>query len=197
MQRLLSTTIAMLCALWLAACGDIPVIPHASIAGPLPGQTYAPSDSVPLGENRDLGRLVYGAAELLDQRSTPISKDKPIVVATMVNLDDLQHSSTFGRLAAQLVANRYEQRGYLIKDLTYTRGLVMQPGTGALVLSEDIRNIASQANAQAVIAGTYAVGGREIYLNIRLLRADDGVILSSADVVLPLDHNTEAMVASR
>jgi TolB-like protein len=128
------------------------------------------------------------------QRSAPISKDRPIVVATLVDINNLTRSSTLGRLASQLVADKFAQHGYLIKDLTYTRGLTMKPGTGTLVLSEDVRNVVARNNAQAVIAGTYAVGGREIYINLRLLRADDGAILSSADVVVPLDNNTEPMV---
>ncbi len=185
-------------AVVLAACSALPVHVDRSVAGPIPGQASlptAPLAGIPVGEERDFGRLVYRGAELLVQRSYPISKDRPIVVATMVSLDDYRQSSTFGRLASQLIANRLAQNGYLIKDLTYTRGLVMQAGTGALVLSDEARRVAVVANAQAVIVGTYAVGGREIYLNIRLLRADDGAILSSADVVLPLDHNTETMVA--
>jgi hypothetical protein len=178
----------------LAACADIPVVPHRSAAG---GAGIAASFPAPTATSaHDLGQLVYSAAELMAQRSVPISKDRPIVVATLVDINDLNRSSTLGRLASQLVADKYSQHGYLIKDLTYTRGLEMKPGTGALVLSEDVRNVVARNNAQAVIAGTYAVGGREIYLNLRLLRADDGAILSSADLVVPLDHNTEPMVAA-
>jgi TolB-like protein len=176
----------------LAACGDIPVVQHRSAAGGAGIAPAFPTSAVP--STHDLGQLVYNAAELLAQRSVPLSKDRPIVVATLVDINDLNRSSTLGRLASQLVADKYSQHGYLIKDLTYTRGLEMKPGTGTLVLSEDVRNVAARNNAQAVIAGTYAVGGREIYLNLRLLRADDGAILSSADLVVPLDHNTEPMV---
>lgn len=177
----------------LAACGDIPVVPHRSAAG---GAGIAVSFPPAASPTHDFGQLVYSAAELMAQRSVPISKDRPIVVATLVDIDDLNRSSTLGRLASQLIADKYSQHGYLIKDLTYTRGLELKPGTGTLVLSEDVRNVAARNNAQAVIAGTYAVGGREIYLNIRLLRADDGAILSSADLVVPLDHDTEPMVAA-
>lgn len=175
----------------LAACGDMPVAPHLSVAG---GDGIASNLPIAMPKTNDLGSLVYSAAELMARRSSPISKDRPIIVATLVDINDLNRSSTLGRLASQLVADKYSQHGYLIKDLTYTRGLEMKPGTGALVLSEDVRNVAARNNAQAVIAGTYAVGGREIYVNLRLLRADDGAILASADVVVPLDHNTEPMV---
>ena len=48
-----------------------------------------------------------------------------------------------------------------------------------------------------VHAGTYAVAGREIFLSLRLLRAADGYVLSSADVTLPLNHNTEALIAAK
>ncbi|HEY2357485.1 MAG TPA: FlgO family outer membrane protein, partial [Phenylobacterium sp.] len=94
----------------------------------------------------------------------------------------------------QLVANRLAQRGYQVRDLTYMRALAVVPNTGEIVLSRDASKILAQANAQAVVAGSYAVGGRQIYLSLRLLRADDGQLLSSADVVLPLDHDTEYLV---
>lgn len=128
------------------------------------------------------------------ERAGILAKDRPIVVSTMVSIDDYNRSSTFGRLASQLISNRLAQRGYLVRDVTYMRALTLQPGTGELVLSRDASRVSASLNAQAVVAGTYAVAGRQIYLNIRMLKADDGSILSSADVVVPLDHNTEALV---
>jgi hypothetical protein len=185
-------------AVALTACADyLPVQADRSVAGPIPGQpsiSVPPVADIPVGEKREFGGLVYRGADLLAQRSSPLPKDRPIVVATMVSQNDYRQSSPFGRLASQLIANRLVQDGYLINDLTYTSALVMQAGTGVLVLSDEARRVATVAKAQAVIVGTYAVGGREIYLNIRLLRAGDGVILSSADVALPLDDNTRAMV---
>ncbi len=161
------------------------------------GQSQAtPGAAAPAGEERELGKLIYLGAQAAADRAGVLTKDRPIVVATIVSIDDYNKSSTFGRLASQLISNRLSQRGYLVKDVTYMRALSVKPGTGELVLSEDASKLSTTVNAQAVVAGTYAVAGREIYLNIRLLKPDDGEILSSADVVIPLDHNSETLVAN-
>jgi TolB-like protein len=143
----------------------------------------------------DLGDLVYLAAQRLAERAGALAKDRPIVVTTIVSINDLHQSWTFGRLASELVGDRFVQRGYLVKELAYTRALTIEPATGELVLSRDAAQVSASVNAQAVVAGTYAVGGNEIYLTLRLIRADNGDILSSADVVIPLDNNTEPLLA--
>lgn len=161
------------------------------------GQSVAPQNLGPPGSETSLGDLVYLAAQAMAERAGVLAKDRPIIVSTIVSIDDLDRSSTFGRLASQLVANRLSQRGYMVRDLTYMRALTVLPGTGEMVLSRDASKLLASTNAQAVVAGTYAVGGREIYLSLRLLRADDGQLLSTADVVIPYDHNMEDLLGNQ
>lgn len=144
--------------------------------------------------SEDVGDLVYSATRTLEERAGPLVRDRPILVATVVSMDDLGRSSTFGHLASHLVANKLSQSGYSIKDVTYLRAWRLKPGTGEMVLSEDAARVSASLNAQAVVAGTYAVAGRNIYLSLRMLRAVDGQIISSADVTIPLNHNTETIV---
>lgn len=183
-------------SLLLGAIMPVAVVIPGSIAAAQERSQATPGLSSPVGEERELGKLVYLGAQAAAERAGVLTKDRPIVVATMVSIDDFNKSSTFGRLASQLISNRLSQRGYLVKDVTYMRALTLKPGTGELVLSRDAAQVSASVNAQAVVAGTYAVAGREIYLNIRFLKPDDGEILSSADVVIPLDHNTETLVAA-
>lgn len=182
-------SVALVAALTLTTAGCAHFEQGVSSAMPAANAPTGPAEG-------DFGQLVYLGAQTVAERAGALSKDRPIVVATMVSIDNLDKSSTFGRLASQLVSSRLAQRGYLVKDLTYMRALTVQPSTGEMVLSRDAARMSASVNAQAIVAGTYAVGGREIYLNIRMLRAEDGAILSSADVVVPLDKNTEPMLAA-
>jgi hypothetical protein len=135
---------------------------------------------------RGIGHLIYLASQNLVERPTvPVMRDRPIVVTTAVNVNDLDQSSTFGRLVSQLVASRLVQLGYLVRDVTYAHALSIKPETGELVLSRDLAKIGQELNAQAVVAASYAVIGNYVYLNIRLLRAEDGAIVSAKDVVIP------------
>jgi hypothetical protein len=158
-----------------------------ALAAP-PGLAEAP------GTRNDMASVIYLAAQTLGDRAEGLAKGRPIIVTTIVSVDDLNSSSTFGRLAATLVADRIAQRGYLVRDVTYMRALSLEPKTGELVLSREASRVSASIHAQAVVAGTYAVAGKEIYLNLRLLSAQSGELLSSADVVIPLDDNTRPLV---
>jgi len=172
-------------AMSAAGCGTIMEPDHYSKA--------SSSRPEPPGEKDDMARLIYLAAQTLSDRSENLDKAHPIVVATIVSVDNLETSSTFGRLASQLVADRIAQRGYLVRDVNYMRALTVGK-TGELVLSREATKISESISAQAIVAGTYAVAGNEIYLNLRLLRADSGELLSSVDVAIPRNENTEPLL---
>ncbi|HEX6866813.1 MAG TPA: FlgO family outer membrane protein [Caulobacteraceae bacterium] len=145
---------------------------------------------------RDLGGLVYQGVDRVLDTAAGLSPGKPIIVATTVDVDDLEASSTFGRLASQLISSRLSQRGYMVRDVTYTGAVTVTPETGEMVLSREAAKLAAESDAQAVVAGAYAVGGEKIYLNIRLLRAVDGRVMSAADIVVPLDVDTHRLVVT-
>lgn len=143
-----------------------------------------------------MGELIYAATEVMVQRADIVAHDRPILVTTIVSVNDYTRSSTFGRLASQLVTSRLAQHEFLIKDATYMRALSIRPETGEVVLSRDVRDLGASLSAQAVVTGTYAVAGEFIYLNLRMVSALDGSIISTSDVVIPLNLNTEPLVTA-
>lgn len=150
----------------------------------------------PDGQERGLPGLIYLAAQTLGDRAETLDKTRPIIVSTIVAVNNLKSESAFGKLVSQLVANRFQQRGFMVRDVTFMRALEISRETGEMVLSRDIKKLDGFANTQAVVAGTYAIGGQEIYLNLRLIDAASSMVLSSADVVIPWNENTSALFAS-
>jgi hypothetical protein len=184
-MKTLSLTAVLVLALATTGCmGE-------SESSPGPG---SPMTSAHNGDS-GLGELVYLAAQTAAERAGMLSKDRPIIVTTMVSVDDFKQSSTFGRLASQLISNRMSQRGYMVRDITYARILQIIPETGEVALSRDAARLIAAVNAQAVVTGTYAVAGEQIYLNVRILKPDDGQVISSADVTIPLNSDTRQLVA--
>ena len=161
-----------------------------------PSLAEPPSD---LRQSNNLASLVYLAAQTLADRAEGLDKTKPIAVATIVSVDDLDRSSTFGRLASELVANRIQQRGYSVRDVNYTGALSIDK-EGTLVLSRKAWELSRRVRAQAIVAGTYAVAGEMIYLNLRLLSVnpgpESGEVVSSADVAIPINENTGPLVGA-
>lgn len=164
----------------------------------------APSayNGTPLPETRSfihkgLGSLAYRAVDhLINVGSKRLDKEGTILVTSLVNVDNLQSSSTFGRLLGDQVSSRLVQLGYVVKELRLGDILVVRKKTGELILSRDVRKISQSHSAQAVVAGTYAVGSRNVYVNVRLIAPTTERIVSAVDFVAPLDADMKILLAS-
>ena len=146
---------------------------------------------------KGLGSLAYRAVEhLLNFGSKRFDKKGTILVTSLVNVDNLRSSSTFGRLLGDQATNRLVQLGYVVKELRLGDSLVVRQKTGELILSRDLRKISKRHSAQAIIAGTYAIGVTTVYVNMRLISPTTEQIVSAVDFVAPLDHDMKMLLAS-
>lgn len=87
--------------------------------------------------------------------------------------------------------------GYTVAELKLRNSILIEEGKGEFILSRDVREISRSRGAQAVIAGTYAVGADSVYVNVRLIRASDSKILSAYDYALRMDDNILYLVGAR
>ncbi len=106
--------------------------------------------------------------------------DWPCIITTFVDIDNLKHSTRFGRVLAESVGSELFRQGAELKDVRPAQALYLQPGTGELILSRDARKLASSIGARAVIAGTYSDGNRSVVVNVRMIDLYNGKILSVA-----------------
>jgi TolB-like protein len=136
----------------------------------------------------------YGAADRLVQNSrVPLDPAKPILVTSLVSIDDFSQSSSLGRLIGEQVASRLVMSGYSVIDVTLRKTLLVQQGAGQFMLSRDVKDISRLNSAQAVAVGTYAIGEEDVFLNLRLIRAGDGRILSAYDFTIKNDRNISSL----
>ncbi len=158
--------------------------------------------------DRDLVRASYSAADLLlkgvkdirslKPRHNGIYTRQPFLVASFVNIDDLQQSSTFGRIVAEQIGSRIAQKGYKVIELKLrTSSVFVQQHTGELLLSRELREISLQHDAYAVVVGTYAASKEIVYVTAKLVRTEDNVILSSSDYSLPVGSDTKYLLRKR
>lgn len=128
------------------------------------------------------------ADRLISNLKQPINSEDSIVVATFVNVDNLNESSTFGRIFAEQIASRFSQRGYKVKEVKFRQDTIfMQESEGEFLLSRDLRAISEKHDASAVVVGTYGKAYNEIYVSARIINPSNSLIVSSCDLSLPLD----------
>lgn len=137
------------------------------------------------------GNLVpisYSIANELETRlNQPLSMQDAIIVASFVNVNNLNESSTFGRIIAEQIASKFAQKGYRIQEVRLRQGSIfMQEGKGEFLLSRELQDISRNHNASAVIVGTFAESLNRIYVSARIVRPSDSIVISSYDVGIPM-----------
>jgi TolB-like protein len=138
------------------------------------------------------------ADSLVSKSKVPISNNDTILVASFVNINNLQESSTLGRMLAEHVASRLSQRGYKVIDMRLrTESVFMQEGKGEFLLSRDLREVSKNHNASAVVVGTYGEALYGIYISARIINPADSTIISSCDYGLALGRGSSGITTAK
>jgi TolB-like protein len=141
----------------------------------------------------DLVAVSYAIANQLEiNLKAPISPDDTVIVASFVDVNNLNASSTFGRIMAEQVGSRLAQKGYKVIEMKLRQNSIfVEEGKGEFLLSRDLKNISLNHNAAAVVVGTYACSRDKIYISTRFVNPSNSVILSSFDYGMPASLNMQ------
>lgn len=173
----LSMMIAALAAMTLSACAT-----NAPVVRAEPTYEQAARDPFIATNRAAIDRLVEG----FDPESR---LGAPILVATVVDINDLRRSAPLGRSLSEQYASRLVARGFNVKELKLRGDVFVQEGTGELLLSREIKNIARSHSARYVLVGTYSAAVTVTYISLKLVRTDDGSIIRAHDYALPNDRD--------
>jgi TolB-like protein len=137
----------------------------------------------------------YKAAEyLIGKLPKDMLKDSPLLVASFVNVDNLNESSTFGRMISEQISSRFKQLGYTAIEMKLRTTIFIKEGSGEFLLSRELSDISTKHNAQAVVVGTYASASDRVYLTVRIVNAADSTILASYDYNVPMTRDVFKML---
>lgn len=146
-------------------------------------------------KDADIMKANYAAVDsLLTKLSVELPKDSPILVASFVNLDDLNESSTFGRVLSEQVASRFKQKGYTTIEMKLRTTVFIKEGSGEFLLSRELSKISTKHHAQAVVVGSYAAARDRVYLTVRVVNVTDSRILSSHDYEISMSRDVFKML---
>lgn len=151
-----------------------------------------------LGDDVNLVRLGNKVAEtLINQTKPPLfphRPDRPIMVTTLVNNDNLDNTSSFGRSFQNNIAAGFVSRGYTVREINLRRDVQVVVNKGDFMLTRDMKTLAYKQHAQAVVVGTYTMANRVMYLSVRLVNPVDQSILAAYEDKLYLDANSLKML---
>ena len=148
-------------------------------------------------QNQFVAASYQAADALLKQLSGRLATDKPLIMATVVNIDALDQSSTLGRLVSEQVSTRLSQGGLQILDMKLRNALYMKRQQGEMMLTREVGEVARNHNAQAVVAGTYGETSDAIFVNIKVVQPQTSEVLAATDFVLAKDAVIRSMLLAR
>jgi TolB-like protein len=138
---------------------------------------------------RNIITASYSASDrLMKNAPAEISTETPILVASFVNISNLEQSSDLGRLISEQISSRLAQKGYHVKEVKLSKdSIFVKQGNGEFILSRRLQHIRTSFKTNYVIVGTYSTAKSYVYVNARIVRIEDNRIVSSYDFRLPGD----------
>ena len=119
----------------------------------------------------------------------------PVLVATVVNVNDMSRSAPLGRTLSEQYASHMAALGFNVKELKLRGDVFVKEGAGELLLSREIKDIARNHNAAMVLVGTYSAAANFTYVSLKLVRTEDSRIVRGYDYALPNDRDVQRLLA--
>ncbi|GAB4087826.1 hypothetical protein GCM10028785_04950 [Hydrogenophaga soli] len=176
--------VALACTALLSACST-----NQNGVYTKPEPTYEEAKASPfVAANRDAINALLTGMDLQALSTTPM------LVATVVNVNDLRKTAPLGRTLSEQYASYMVSRGLLVKELKLRGDVFVRETTGELMLSRELKDIAKVHNAGVVLVGTYSAAANATYVSIKLVNTESGQILKGHDYALPNNADVKLLL---
>ena len=137
----------------------------------------------------------YKAADsLMHQINGKLVPGQPLIMATIVNIDALEQTSTLGRLVSEQVSTRLAQGGLNMLEMKLRNSVYLKRNTGELMLTREINEVAQAHNAQAIVVGSYAETSDMVFINLKVIQPNSNTVLGGQDYVLAKEAIVRSML---
>ncbi|MDN4040133.1 FlgO family outer membrane protein [Massilia sp. YIM B02443] len=137
----------------------------------------------------------YRAADALQtQLRGKLDGDKPLIMATIVNIDALEQSSMLGRVVSEQISTRLAQAGLPMLEMKLRNSVYLKRHQGELMLTRELGEVAGTHKAQAVVVGSYAETRDTIFINIKVIQPTTNLVLAGHDYVLAKQGTIRSML---
>jgi len=138
----------------------------------------------------------YAADVLHSMLVSRLNFSAPVLVASMVDLNNLEASSDMGRLAAQQMGSRLSQYGMRVMDVRLRKDMVVRKDGEFLLSRNATKLMQSYYNAKAAIVGAYTISDDKVYFSVRAINLVDGTVLAGYEYFLPCEGEVKTLLSS-
>ena len=138
---------------------------------------------------QDLNGAIYAIADELFTSNTNKDKNTSVILTSFVDLNQLNKTTTFGRLLGESMFNELHIRNFKIIDFR-GQDAVSVNGDGEFHLTRDVEKLKDHIEAvEYVVVGTYVkFEEKNLLINARILDSETGEVISTARIIYhPVD----------
>ena len=152
--------------------------------------------SMKLDENM-IGKDYEAVDVLLDMVTPPLMLKERVLVASFVNVDNMENTTTFGRTISEHYASRLAQHDIGVVEMKLRKSVFIKEESGEFLLSRDVKELSAAHNAAVVFVGTYSIARYLVYVSARAVSVETNTILASYDYKLPIGENIQEMLREK
>ncbi len=141
-----------------------------------------------------VGLNQYAVNQLIGNYDRDPLGDTPVLVATIVNVNDMRRTAPLGRTLSEQYASQMATLGFNVKEMKLRGDVFIREETGELLLSREIKDIARSHNASMVLVGTYSAAANFTYVSLKFVRSQDSRIIRAYDYALPNDKDVTKLL---
>ncbi|OGQ99826.1 MAG: hypothetical protein A2505_07205 [Deltaproteobacteria bacterium RIFOXYD12_FULL_55_16] len=119
-----------------------------------------------------------------------------LILTTVVDLDDLHVTTRFGRTLTEALSTSLFRHGFGVVEIRKSAELLIRDNRGELMLTRDVKLLARQQQAAAILTGTYSLTPTTVVLNLKLLDAGSQQVLSVAGLELQRSRSINHLLAA-
>ena len=168
----------------------------AALLGGCASQQQKDTDYTSVSANAFVAANYRAADALALQLRGKLPDDKPLIMATIVNIDALEQTSMLGRLVSEQLSTRLAQGGMNMLEMKLRNSVYLKRGQGELMLTRELGDVAHTHNAQAVVVGSYAETRDAVFINVKVIQPATNLVLAGHDYVLAKEGTVRSMLQS-
>jgi TolB-like protein len=133
---------------------------------------------------------------MADQIERNLDRKSPqdaFIVTSFSNLHNLSETSALGRLISENLIHELQVRKWRIFEVRLTKDVIINE-TGEFSLSRDIMKIKELYKVAGIVVGTYSITGGHVFVNARVIDINSGIVVSSAQIHMPVNWFTESLL---
>lgn len=155
-------------------------------------QLKAPASHSTVG--RFSSQMIF-MADQIERNVDRKSLENTFLVTSFTNLNKISETTAFGRLIAENVIHELQVRKWKVFEVRLARDVTVNEN-GEFSLSRDIKKIKESYKVGGIVTGTYSVAGSHVIVNARVIDIDSGLVASSAQIYMPVNWLTDALLFS-